>query len=113
MVDAPPGTRSSMPPLVAVTSPRLAVLRLHGRRTDAWEKRHDVVSERYRYLYERPQLARWVTGIVDVARRTQGVHVVHNNCHANYGTTNAEEIAAMLIEADELRRQMGREARKE
>ena len=37
------------------------------------------------------------------------VHVVHNNCHANYGTTNADEITEMLIEADELRRTMYRE----
>jgi hypothetical protein len=39
------------------------------------------------------------------------VHVVCNNCHANYGTTNADEITAMLVEADEFRRAMGRENR--
>lgn len=114
IVDAPPGTASSMPPVVRVTSPELAVLRLHGRRSDRWEARNDPVSERYRYLYDREQLAGWADrlhDIIDVARLKQGVHVVHNNCHANYGTTNAAEIAELLVEADEERRRMGRAAR--
>ena len=111
MVDAPPGTESSMPPTVAITSPRLAVVRLHGRRTATWEARNDPATERYRYLYDRAELAEWTTRFPDIAQRTQGVHVVCNNCHANYGTTNVDEITAMLIEADELRRAMYREGR--
>lgn len=118
VVDAPPGTTSSMPALTAVTTPNLSVVRLHGRRTDAWEAKHAIVSERYRYLYDRHQLAEWterIGGIADLLKRSksgfpdqakakQGVHVVFNNCHANYGTTNADEITRMLIEFDKLRR---------
>jgi probable DNA metabolism protein len=111
MVDAPPGTESSMPPTVAITSPKLAVVRLHGRRTATWEARNDPPTERYRYLYDRTELAEWTSRFPDIAQRTQGVHVVCNNCHANYGTTNVDEITAMLIEADELRRAMYRENR--
>jgi probable DNA metabolism protein len=110
IVDAPAGKESSMPPVVAVTSPRLAVVRLHGRRTATWEARNDPATERYRYLYDRSELAEWVSRFPDIAQHTQGVHVVHNNCHANYGTTNADEITQMLIEADELRRTMNRES---
>ena len=41
MVDAPPGTRSSLPPMTVVTSPKMAVVRFHGRRTrDVGEVRH-------------------------------------------------------------------------
>jgi probable DNA metabolism protein len=111
MVDAPQGMESSMPPTVAVTSPELAVIRLHGRRAATWEARNDPPTERYRYLYDRAELGEWVSRIPDIAQRTQGVHVVCNNCHANYGTTNADEITEMLVEADEMRRRMGREAR--
>jgi probable DNA metabolism protein len=111
MVDAPPGTESSMPPTVAITSSRLAVVRLHGRRTATWEARNDPATERYRYLYDRQELAEWASRLPDIAQRTQGVHVVYNNCHANYGTTNADEITAMLIEADQLRRAMYYEGR--
>lgn len=109
MVDAPPGFQSSMPPIVAVTSERLAVVRLHGRRTDTWERPVAVTSERYRYLYDADELRGWVPDIVDVAQRTQGVHVVMNNCHANYGTSNADEITALIVEYDEERRRMYRE----
>jgi probable DNA metabolism protein len=110
IVDAPAGTESSMPSTVAVTSQRLAVVRLHGRRTATWEARNDPATERYRYLYDRSELSEWVSRFPDIAQHTQGVHVVHNNCHANYGTTNADEITQMLIEADELRRSMYRES---
>ncbi|MEO7713175.1 MAG: DUF72 domain-containing protein, partial [Gemmatimonadaceae bacterium] len=111
MVDAPPGFATSMPPIAAVTSERLAVVRLHGRRRDTWNRPVPVVSERYRYLYDASELGSWVPTIIDVAQRTQGVHVVMNNCHANYGTSNADEISALLVEADLERRRMYREGR--
>ena len=97
-----------MPATVAVTSDRLAVIRLHGRRAATWEARNDPATERYRYLYDRDELLQWTSRIPDIAQRTQGVHVVCNNCHANYGTTNVDEITEMLIEADEFRRGMRR-----
>ncbi len=104
MVDGPPGFETSMPAMTAVTSERLAVVRMHGRRTDTWETPVSVVSERYRYLYDAAELSEWVPRIIDVAHRTQGVHVVMNNCHANYGSANADEITALIIEYDEARR---------
>ena len=104
MVDAPPGFETSMPPMTAVTSDRLAVIRMHGRRTSTWETPVSVVSERYRYLYDGAELVEWVPRIIDVAYQTQGVHVVMNNCHANYGSANADEITALIIEYDEARR---------
>jgi len=56
MVDEPQ-TKAALPPMVAVTSPSLAVVRFHGRRTE-----------------------------------------LMNNCYANYGTTNARELATLLAE---------------
>ncbi|CAN5913408.1 hypothetical protein BH11GEM2_BH11GEM2_21390 [soil metagenome] len=105
MVDAPPGFETSMPAMTAVTSDRLAVVRMHGRRTATWESPVSVVSERYRYLYDSAELAAWVPRIIDVAYQTQGVHVVMNNCHANYGSANADEITALVIDADWARRE--------
>jgi uncharacterized protein YecE (DUF72 family) len=96
MVDAPPGTRSSLPPIVAVPSPRLAVVRFHGRRTETWEKSGIPVVERFRYLYDEEQLGEWVPRIREAATHAPEVHVLMNNCYANYGTTNAREIADLL-----------------
>jgi uncharacterized protein YecE (DUF72 family) len=96
MVDAPQGHRSSVPPVVAATSPRLAVLRLHGRRTETWEKPKVSVAERFRYLYDRGELAEWLPRLEQAAAAAREVHVVFNNCYANYGTTNAAELMEML-----------------
>lgn len=99
MVDEPQGLESSVPPLVAVTSPDLAVIRLHGRRADQWERRGTSVAEKYRYLYDAGQLAEWVPRIETVAKAAKTVHVVFNNCYGNYGTTNALEMAGLLTGA--------------
>ncbi|MEO8510649.1 MAG: DUF72 domain-containing protein [Chloroflexota bacterium] len=98
MVDAPPGMKSSLPPMVAVTSPRLAVVRFHGRRTETWEAANIPVVERFRYLYDESELGEWVPRIREAASQVRETHVLMNNCYANYGTTNAREIAAMLSE---------------
>ena len=96
MVDAPPGTKSSLPPMTVVTSPKMAVVRFHGRRTETWEKAGIPVVERFRYLYDERELGEWVPRIRDVATQVPEVHVLMNNCYANYGTTNAREIADLL-----------------
>jgi uncharacterized protein YecE (DUF72 family) len=96
MVDGPQGMESSVPPEPAVTSKRLAVLRLHGRRADTWEGPSTSAAERYRYLYDREELAGWLPGLVEAARQVKRTHVILNNCYANYGTTNALEMMALL-----------------
>ncbi len=96
MVDEPQGTRSSLPPVVAVTSPQLAVVRFHGRRTETWEAKGIPVVERFRYLYSEAELGEWVPRIREAAERAKDVHLLMNNCYANYGTTNAREIASLL-----------------
>lgn len=101
IVDEPQGLPNSVPPIAAVTSPSLAVLRFHGRRDDMWNKRGVKVVDKYRYLYDRDELATWVPRVLDIAEQAEDTHVVFNNCYANYGTTNAREMAAMLASAIE------------
>jgi len=98
MVDEPQGLKSSVPPIVATTSPQLAVVRFHGRRVETWEARGIPVVERFRYLYQRNELAEWVPRIRRVAAEARDTHVLMNNCYANYGSTNARELAALLLE---------------
>jgi uncharacterized protein YecE (DUF72 family) len=96
MVDGPQGLASSVPPVTGVTSPTLAMVRLHGRNTATWEAKGVPTVERYRYLYDRRQLEAWVPKVAEAASGAEHVHVVFNNCYANYGTTNALEFAALL-----------------
>jgi uncharacterized protein YecE (DUF72 family) len=88
-----------VPPIVAATSKRLAVIRLHGRNAKAWEKTGIPVVERFRYLYSEAELAEWAPRILAVADKADHVHVLMNNCYGNYGTTNAAELAALVRRA--------------
>ena len=96
MVDGPQGFKSSVPPIVAATSPDLALVRFHGRRTETWEKPGIKTVERFRYLYDRAELEEWAPRIAELARQAKETHVLMNNCYANYGSTNAREMAALL-----------------
>jgi uncharacterized protein YecE (DUF72 family) len=96
IVDGPQGFKSSIPPIVAVTSPDLAVVRFHGRRTETWEKPGIPTVERFRYLYDRDELKEWVPRLREAAAEARETHVLMNNCFSNYGATNAREIAALL-----------------
>ena len=95
MVDEPQGFKSSVPPVTAVTSD-LALVRFHGRNRDTWEAKGITPAERFRYLYTRDELSEWTAPIRQVATEARDTHVLMNNCYANYGTTNAREIAALL-----------------
>jgi uncharacterized protein YecE (DUF72 family) len=96
--DTPPGTATSLPIVPAITTPELAIVRLHGRRSELWGAKEATVLEKYRYLYDREELESWIDVILELADQAERVHVVFNNCYANYGTTNALETAGMLVE---------------
>jgi uncharacterized protein YecE (DUF72 family) len=96
MVDGPQGFKSSVPPITAVTSADLAIIRFHGRRTETWEAKGIPVVERCRYLYDREELQEWAPRIREAAGQAQQTHVLMNNCYANYGATNAREMAKLL-----------------
>lgn len=99
IVDEPQGLPNSVPPIAAVTAPQLAIVRFHGHRDDLWNRRGVAVVDKYRYLYDRDELASWVPRVLEVAERAEETHIVFNNCYANYGTTNAIEMSAMLAAA--------------
>jgi uncharacterized protein YecE (DUF72 family) len=100
IVDEPQGFKSSVPSELAVTSPDLAVVRFHGRNAATWEAKNITPAERFRYLYSRDELSEWVPKVREVAAQTKEVHLMFNNCYANYGTTNAREIAALLLDLE-------------
>jgi uncharacterized protein YecE (DUF72 family) len=100
MVDGPQGFKSSVPPIVATTSPELALIRFHGRRTETWEKQNIKTVERFRYLYDDGELEDWAPKVREAAAQSKDMHVLFNNCYANYGATNAIEFAQMLLDLE-------------
>jgi uncharacterized protein YecE (DUF72 family) len=98
VVDAPPV--SGLQTVVATTSPRLAVVRFHGRADDNWKKRDISAAERFRYLYDRTELKEWVPRVRQLAEGTAEVHLLMNNCYQDYGVRNAADLYQLLAEAD-------------
>ena len=96
MVDGPQGFKSSVPAIVATTSPDLAVIRFHGRRTETWEAKNIKTVERFRYLYDEDELEAWAPRVREAAGGAKQTHVLFNNCYANYGATNALQFAELL-----------------
>jgi uncharacterized protein YecE (DUF72 family) len=97
MVDGPQGLESSVPAVTAVTTPELAMVRLHGRRAATWEAAKVPTVERYRYLYSPEELDAWVPAIEEASAQARRTTVFLNNCYGNYGTTNARELTARLV----------------
>jgi uncharacterized protein YecE (DUF72 family) len=95
VVDEPQGFRSSTPPVVAATSP-LAVVRFHGHNAETYEKQNITAAKRFRYLYTEEELKGWVEPIRHLSKRADRVHVLMNNCYADYGFRNARQLAELL-----------------
>lgn len=97
-VDAPQGMESSVPPVMEITNPELAMFRFHGRRESTWEAKNDEVAERYRYLYDRSQLEAWVPAIERAMDKAMRVHLTFNNNKWNYAIANALEMTETLLD---------------
>ncbi|MFF8262506.1 DUF72 domain-containing protein [Streptomyces virginiae] len=95
-VDTAQGLPSSVPPVTAVTTPELAVVRFHGR-SPAWGSSGPGSKEAaYRHTYTEAELAPWVTRLRDMARRADSVHVLFNNCCADASVRAAGTMQRML-----------------
>ena len=98
-VDEPQGFASSVPPLAATTAD-VAEVRFHGRNTDTWEAKGISAAERFRYDYDRSELEEWVDGIETMLESASRVHLMMNNCYADYGIRSAHILAEVLVDAD-------------
>jgi uncharacterized protein YecE (DUF72 family) len=97
MVDEPQVGFGSVPPLVAVTSPDLAMVRFHGRNAAAWYVKDATSSaDRFDYLYHPRELAEWTSRIQEVSQHVAELHVMTNNNRQNYAVVNAFDLAKLL-----------------
>jgi uncharacterized protein YecE (DUF72 family) len=94
-VDEPQGLKSSVPPVAEVTASP-AVVRFHGRNTEAWEVRGIPAEERFRYLYSQEELEEWVPRILVMAAEAEQVHVIFKNKYQDFPIRNARQLMAML-----------------
>jgi len=96
VVDAPRiPAKNVMPPIVEVTSPALAYLRLHGRNAAAWNTGR-TVAERFDHAYTDEEMEEWLDPVIDMAERAQEVAVVFNNNHSDYALRSATRFTELL-----------------
>ncbi|THA29969.1 DUF72 domain-containing protein [Streptomyces sp. A1277] len=83
----------SVPPVVRVTTPELALVRLHGRNS-AWGT--GTKEERFRHAYTPAELAEWVPRVRAMAERAREVHVLFNNCCGDAAVRAAQAMRHLL-----------------
>ncbi len=95
-VDAPPGDHLTiMPPVDAVTSPKLAYLRAHGRNTEGYLTGRSV-AERFGWEYSDQELEEIAGRARSLAEQADVVHVQFNNNRSANAPTSAREFRQKL-----------------
>jgi uncharacterized protein YecE (DUF72 family) len=96
VVDEPQGFPSSIPAVWEVTSPEVAVVRLHGRNRATWNKKGLSAAERFNYLYSEHELKDFVGPVQQLAGQSRQVHVLFNNCHGDQAQQNARQLRLLM-----------------
>ena len=94
-VDEPQGFKSSVPPVIQVTSD-IGLVRFHGRNSETWEKKGIGPAERFNYLYTEEELRPWAGKIAEISQQTSEMHVLFNNCYQDKAVANARQMSLML-----------------
>jgi len=95
-VDGPQGTRNSVPAVWEATHPDHALLRLHGRTTEAYMALVKSAAERFDYAYSSEELQLFCERFRPIARSVKYAHAVFNNCMEDKAQANAREFRETL-----------------
>ncbi|MDE2607326.1 MAG: DUF72 domain-containing protein [Burkholderiales bacterium] len=97
VVDSPQGFANCVPCVWDVTNPELAIVRLHGRNKETWNKKGLAASSaRFDYQYSREELAAMQPEIEHLATLARRVHVIFNTNHEDQGQVGARILGELL-----------------
>ena len=97
VVDSPQGFANCVPCVWDVTNPRLAIVRLHGRNKDTWNRKGLAASSaRFDYQYSADELAAMVPELEHLSTLARQVHVVFNTNHEDQGQVGAAMLRQLL-----------------
>ena len=96
IVDAPQGFANTVPCVWEATTPRLALLRLHGRNSATWNIKSQASSSRFDYWYAPEDLEAMVPEIRHVAAQVDTMHIVFNTNNEDQGPANARLMRQVL-----------------
>ncbi|MEV7139674.1 DUF72 domain-containing protein [Streptomyces tauricus] len=92
-VDMAQSVADAVPPVDVVSTPRLAVVRFHGR-SPAWGS--GSKEDRFRHTYTADELTGWLPRLRAMAERSDELHVLFNNCCADAAVRAAETMSGLL-----------------
>ncbi|MBQ0998120.1 DUF72 domain-containing protein [Streptomyces sp. RK62] len=84
---------ASVPPVAPVTSPKLSVVRFHGRSAH-WGT--GSKEERFRHCYDEDELREWLPRLEALSGRVEALHVLFNNCCGDAAVRAAEAMTRLL-----------------
>ena len=96
IVDAPQGFANTVPCVWEATTPKLALLRLHGRNAGTWNIKSEASSSRFNYWYSPEELAAMVPEIRHVASQVDAMHILFNTNYEDQGQVNARLMRQVL-----------------
>jgi uncharacterized protein YecE (DUF72 family) len=96
MADEPQMGTGSVPPVYGVTSPRLAIIRFHGRNYNTWYKFSGSSRDRFNWEYSKDELEEWLPKIRSAMEAAETVHVFFNTNYADQGPRNAVRLMELL-----------------
>ena len=97
VVDGPQGFGTSVPAVWEVTSPELAIVRLHGRNAETWAKKGlKRSSDRFNYDYADAELKEIARSVESLAENVPVTHIVLNNNYQDQGQRNAKTLMRFL-----------------
>ena len=96
-VDEPQTGPGSIPTVWDVTSLKLAIVRMHGRNHEQWDKKGlGVSADRFNYDYTDAELATFVEPIQRIAQEVSLVQVIMNNNREDQAVRNGATLRKML-----------------
>jgi len=96
VADEPVVDRAGVPLVPAVTYPRLAVLRCHGRNRAAWMDPRASLAARFNYLYSPAELHELELAIKRLSNEAETVHAIFSNCVHDYAVLGAKGLCTLL-----------------
>ena len=96
--DEPQAGEGSVPPVVEVTHPQHALIRMHGRNLEGWNNtgQPNWRDVRYAYRYSDEELDEWKHIIEQLKHRTGQVTVLFNNNSQGDAAGNAKQMIGKL-----------------
>lgn len=94
IADEPRTTANSIPMIWEVTTPSLAIVRLHGRNHATWNIKSGTSADRFNYDYSDAELENFARKISDLPADL--VQVVFNNNYEDQGQRNARTLIELL-----------------